>query len=156
MSNQYKLTTSSTYITAGIELIQNLKYLVYLDGSTYDVRIKAINSNRVSSAFVTGQHTITGQLDIPEDVKIFSINIVGSTAFLNWQAVSNLDLSYYQIKFNSSLTGATWSGSTILVNQVSKPATSVSVPAQSGTYLIKAFDLTGNSSKCNQHINKRC
>ena len=60
--------------------------------------------------------------------------------------VSNLDLSYYQIKFNSSLTGATWSGSTILVNQVSKPATSVSVPAQSGTYLIKAFDLTGNSS----------
>ena len=143
---QYKLTTSSTYITAGIGANPKFEIPGLLDGSTYDVQIKAINSNRVSSAFLTGQHTITGQLDIPDDVENFSINIVGSTAFLNWQAVSNLDLSYYQIKFNSSLTGATWSGSTILVNQVSKPATSVSVPAQSGTYLIKAFDLTGNSS----------
>ncbi|MCW5699784.1 MAG: hypothetical protein KIT00_08080 [Rhodospirillales bacterium] len=45
------------------------------------------------------------------------------------------------------LVGAAWSGAVDLVAKVARPATSVAVPAMTGTYLIKAVDLGGRESE---------
>jgi hypothetical protein len=44
------------------------------------------------------------------------------------------------------LINASWANSITYVDKVSRPASSVSVPARAGTYLVKAFDKSGISS----------
>jgi hypothetical protein len=58
-----------------------------------------------------------------------------------------LDLAYYNLRYSTATDGtATWQNSVSLVEKISRPATSVTVPARSGTYLIKAVDKLGNFS----------
>jgi hypothetical protein len=57
-----------------------------------------------------------------------------------------LDLAYYQIRYSTLTSGATWQNSVSLVEKVSRPATSIVVPARVGSYLIKAVDKLGNFS----------
>jgi len=113
----------------------------------YDVRVKAVNSLGVSSTYVTAQRQIVGAIAPPSDVTDFSCNISGQEAHLSWEAVSDLDLAYYAIRFSEATDGsADWLNSVALVEKVSRPATSISVPARQGTYLIKAVDKLGNFS----------
>ena len=66
---------------------------------------------------------------------------------MSWTAISDLDLAYYQIRFSDKTDGTgEWLNSVNLVTKVSRPATSVTVPARAGTYLIKAVDKLGNFS----------
>ena len=77
----------------------------------------------------------------------FSCNIVGQEAHLGWTQIPDLDLAYYSLRFSKETDGtATWSNSVALVEKISRPATSISVPARQGTYLIKAVDKLGNFS----------
>ena len=56
-------------------------------------------------------------------------------------------MAYYQLRFSELTDGtASWQNSVNLVSKVSRPATSISVPARQGTYLIKAVDKLGNFS----------
>ena len=55
-------------------------------------------------------------------------------------------MAYYQIRFSTLTTGASWINSVSLVEKVARPATSVTVPARVGSYLIKAVDKAGNLS----------
>ena len=73
-------------------------------------------------------------------------NIVGQEAHLGWEQIPDLDLAFYQIRYSTVLQNATWENSVTLVEKVSRPATTISVPALKGTYLIKAFDKLGNAS----------
>ena len=57
-----------------------------------------------------------------------------------------LDLSHYRINFSPATTGAEWQNSIVLVKKLSRPGTSIVVPAKTGTYLIKAVDKLGNVS----------
>jgi hypothetical protein len=58
-----------------------------------------------------------------------------------------LDLAYYNLRYSTATDGtATWQNSVNLVEKISRPATSVTVPARAGTYLIKAVDKLGNFS----------
>ena len=123
------------------------RVLNVIDQSTYDVRVKAVNTLGVSSTYVTAQRTIVGAILPPSDVTDFSCNIVGQEAHLSWEQISDLDLAFYQIRYATDTDGtAEWLNSVNLVSKVSRPATSVTVPARAGTYLIKAFDKLGNAS----------
>ena len=125
----------------------NQRVLNVIDQQRYDVRVKAINSLGVSSSYVTEtNYLVIGQVADPSDVQDFSVNIVGKEAHLGWEQIPDLDLAFYQIRYSTLLTGATWQNSVSLIEKVSRPATSVSVPALRGTYLIKAFDKLGNAS----------
>ena len=57
-----------------------------------------------------------------------------------------MDLSHYRINFAPVTTGAQWQNSIVLVKKLSRPGTSIVVPARTGTYLIKAVDKLGNVS----------
>jgi len=144
---EYKLSTDSDYIIYAQGSGLNHRVLNVIDQQVYDVRVKAVNTLGVSSTYVTAQRTIIGAVEPPEDVQDFSCNIVGQEAHLGWTQIRDLDLAYYQLRFSEETDGtADWQNSVALVEKVSRPATSISVPARAGTYLIKAVDKLGNFS----------
>ena len=144
---EYKLSTDSDFIIYAQGSGLNHRVLNVIDQSTYDVRVKAVNSLGVSSSYVSAQRTIIGAIAPPSDVENFTCNVSGADAHLSYDAVSDLDLAFYQIRFSNKTDGtAEWLNSVNLVTKVSRPATSITVPARVGTYLIKAVDKLGNFS----------
>ena len=143
---EYKLSTDSDYIIYAQGSGLNHRVLNVIDQSVYDVRVKAVNSLGVSSTYVSAQRTIIGAIEPPEDVQDFSCNVVGQEAHLSWKQISDLDLAYYQIRFSQDVVGGDWLNSVSLIEKVSRPATSISIQARIGTYLIKAVDKLGNFS----------
>jgi len=144
---EYKKSTDSNYIVYAQGSGLNHRVLNVIDQDTYDVRVKAVSSIGVSSSYVSAQRTIIGAILPPSDVEDLSCNIVGQEAHLSWSQIPDLDLAYYQLRYSTSTDGtADWQNSVNLVSKISRPATSISVPARAGTYLIKAVDKLGNFS----------
>jgi hypothetical protein len=143
---EYKLSTATDYIIAGQGKGLNQRILNVVDGLIYNVRVRAFNTLGASSTYTSATRTIIGGIAPPEDVQDFSCNIIGSDAHLAWQQITDLDLAYYQIRYSTLTSGATWGNSVSLVEKVARPATSITVPARVGSYLIKAFDKNGNAS----------
>jgi hypothetical protein len=143
---EYKLSSDSNYIIYAQGDLLTHRVLNVIEQETYDVRVKAVNSLGVSSSYVSAQRTIVGSTEPPADCEDFACNIIDSEAHLSWTEVPDLDLSHYQIRFSTLTSGAEWNNSVSLVEKVSRPATSISVPARVGSYLIKAVDKLGNFS----------
>ena len=143
---EYKLSTDTDYIihAQGKGLTQRILNVV--DGSLYNVRVKAFNTLGVGSTYTSASRTIIGGIASPADVEDFSCNIIGSDAHLSWTQIPDLDLAYYQIRYSTQTSGASWANSVSLVEKVARPATSITVPARVGSYLIKAVDKSGNLS----------
>ena len=125
----------------------NQRILNVIDKEQYQVRVKAINSLNVSSTYITDTHTVVGFSAPPSDVENLTINVVGKDAFIQWEQIPDLDLAYYSLRYSSATTGASWNNSVALVEKIARPATSVTVPARVGTYLIKAVDKGNNFSE---------
>ena len=144
-----KKTSEASYkvLTKGVSSVLNYQQLNVIDGEEYSVRIKCINSLGVSSAYVTGTRTIVGATDTPSDVSALSISMVGSNQMqLSWPSVSDLDVSYYAIRYQDVTSGAGWNSSTNLTQVVRRKSNSVTVNAKTGAFLIKAVDKLGNES----------
>ena len=142
---EWKKSTDSTYTAAPDTRNAKVEIPNVIDGATYDIRVRAVNSLGFKSATITKSYSPMGQTLDPEDVTFFAVNVVEHEAVLTWAPVSDIDLSHYVIR-HSKQTTATWSTAIPLVKRVGKPATSVTVKAMTGTYLIKAVDLAGNES----------
>ena len=119
------------------------EFLNVIDRASYEVRARGINIYGVNSSTISASHTVVGLSDPPPDVTDFACNIVGLDAFLSWEAVDVLDLSYYELRYQNTTANAAWANSIPIVKKVSRPATSVVVPAKTGAYLIKARDKLG-------------
>jgi hypothetical protein len=143
---EYKLSTDATYQVSGQVRGLNHRILNVVDGLIYNVRVKAFNTLGVQSIYTSATRTIVGGIAPPSDVTDFSCNIIGGDAHLSWQQITDLDLAYYQIRYSTQTSGASWANSVSLVEKVARPATSVTVPARVGSYLIKAVDKNGNFS----------
>jgi hypothetical protein len=144
---EYKLSTETDYIIYAQGSGLTHRVLNVIDTKTYDVRVKAVNAFGTSSTYVSASREIIGAIAPPSDVEDFSCNIVGQEAHLAWTAIPDLDLSHYAIRYSTAINGsADWQNSVSLVQKVSRPATSITVPARIGTYLIKAIDKLGNYS----------
>jgi hypothetical protein len=137
--------TNFKIISNGTQLRHEL--LNAVDDATYNVRVKAINSFGVSSAYITASRKIVGATEIPQDVDDLSISMVGSNQMeLSWTPVIDLDISWYEIRYQDVQSGATWNGSTPLAKVVRRKSNSLVVNAQTGSFLIKAVDKLGNAS----------
>ena len=144
---EYKLSTESDFKIHAQGTGLNQRVLNVIDQQTYDVRVKAVNTLGISSTYTSAQRTIVGAIAPPSDVTDFSCNVSGQEAHLSWEAVTDLDLAYYNLRFSEATDGtADWQNSVALVEKISRPATSISVPARRGTYLLKAVDKLGNFS----------
>ena len=118
-----------------------------VEDDTYNIRARAINSLGVKGNFNTITTNIAGQGVPPDDVANFDAIVSGDSVILGWDAIAALDLSFYSIRFASETTGATWANATTDTEKVPRPATTYTVPARSGTYMIRAYDKTGVASQ---------
>ena len=142
-----KKSTESDFkiISSGTQL--NHEFINVVDDITYDVRVKAINSFGVSSSYTSASRKIIGATDIPSDVDDLSVSMVGSNQMeLSWTPVNDLDISWYEVRFQDVTSGATWNESTPIAKVVRRKSNSLVVNAQIGSYCIKAVDKLGNSS----------
>ena len=102
---------------------------------------------RVSVAARLDPHTVLGLSAPPADVTGFEAARQGQQLGLKWATVTDLDLSHYELRLSPKTDGtATWASAVPLVERIPGNATSVTVAAQAGTYLIKAVDLGGTKS----------
>ena len=142
-----KLSTETDFkiISNGQQLRHEL--LNVIDDATYNVRVKAINSFGVSSTYTSSSRKIIGATEIPSDVDDLSVSMVGSNQMeLSWTPVEDLDISWYEIRFQNVTSGATWNESTPIAKVVRRKSNAVTLNAQIGSYCIKAVDKLGNSS----------
>ena len=149
---EYKEQSEAIFKSLGtgkLGLFEILDLEASTTGTTYNVRARAVNSLGVKGTYTTASIVFLPEATPPANVANFSFSISSGTLFLKWNAVSDLDLSYYQVKHNSLTSGATWDNSSfnpVGIEKIARPATSAALPALSGTYLIKAYDKTGNES----------
>ena len=142
-----KLSTETDYkiVAKGTQL--NYEMLNVIDDKTYNVRVKAINSLGVSSSYTSANRLIVGATEPPNDVENFSVNMQGSNQMqLNWDSVSDLDVSFYEIRYQNVTTGAQWNKSNNWLQVPRTSGTTKTTNAKTGAFLIKAVDKLGNES----------
>ena len=144
---QYKKAGETSFRTIGTGIDTHYEVLGVKDSQTYEVRARAISASGVRSTYTTVSRQIVGKTAPPEDVINFSMNIIDTECHLTWDTVSDPDLDYYWIRFSSLTDGATFDNGIDIAPRVAKPATSIVLPAQTGTYMIKAVDTSGISSQ---------
>jgi hypothetical protein len=143
---EFKLSSDTDWISLGTGQLGDFAAVDLEDGD-YDFRARAINTFGIRGDFSTlFAVNASGLLEPPSDVTGFVAEVNGSVVNLDWNPVPDLDLSFYRIRFSPDITGATWANSTTYVDKVPRPASSVSVPARSGTYLVRAYDKSGIGS----------
>ena len=130
--------------------ILQYQHLNVIDGATYQVRVRAVNTIGSKSTFISTTRAIVGGVEPPSNVEDFAVELHGQDHLkLTWTpptANSDLDISFYEIRFQNVTTGANWINSTNLVRCPRRKCDNAVVPARVGSYLIKAVDKNGNSS----------
>lgn len=113
----------------------------------YDVRVRAVSTVTDASDWVEvlGWPVALPGLP-PQDVAGFDVAIVGAVAHFSWDPVPDEDLSHYIIRWSPDTSGASYSNAITVVPKVPRPGTSVTSPARTGTYFIRAVDKLGNAS----------
>ena len=120
-----------------------------IDGATYEVRARGINSLGVKSTYITGTHKVIGATLPPANVEEFSISLIGSDQMqLSWLPVSDLDVESYEIRYQKVSSGYSWFNSTDLVRVPRRSANSVILNKIDPPFTlgIKAIDKLGNES----------
>lgn len=141
-----KLTSASAWIPIGSGALGVYEW-VDVTSDYYDLRARSISQLGVKSSWTTvANFQVAGIIDPPDNISGLSADLNGGTININWTPISSLDLSYYLVRHALEESGATFGSATTAVPKVSRPATSVAVPTRPGTYMIKAYDKTGNGS----------
>ena len=143
---EFRLSSNTDWITLGTGQIGKFEAIDLEDGD-YDFRARAINTFGIKGEWeYLVDINASGLLDPPSDISSFVAEVNGAVITLDWEAVPDLDLSYYVIRYSPDLVGASWGNSLTYVDKVSRPASSVSIPARAGTYMVKAVDKSGITS----------
>jgi hypothetical protein len=143
---EFKLSSDTDWITLGTGQLGKFEAIDLEDGD-FDFRARAINTFGIKGEWSELDNiNASGLLDPPSDVTGFVAEVNGPVITLDWNAVPDLDLSYYIIRYSPDLVGASWGNALTYVDKVSRPASSVSVPARAGTYMVKAVDKSGITS----------
>ena len=143
---QYKRSTDTTYTMAGQAAGNRFEAIGVSDG-LYDIRARSVSVFGARGPFKTVTNFYVSLFESPpEDVTNFSANVVGNTLHLSWTPVGDLDLSHYKLRYSPLTSGAEYQNAVDLVKRISRPANTATVPAQTGTYFLKAVDKLGNVS----------
>ena len=141
---------SDDYREIAVGKILEYQHLNVIDGATYQVRARAVNSLGVKSTFVSTTRKIVGGVEVPSNVDDFAVEMHGQDHMkLTWtppSRASDLDISFYEIRYQNVTTGANWLNSTNLVRCTRRKCDFAIVPARTGSYLIKAVDKNNNTS----------
>ena len=148
--DQNGATVSDSFREIAVGKILEYQHLNVIDGAEYQVRVRAVNTIGSKSTFVSTTRTIVGGVEAPSNVEDFAVEMHGQDHLkLTWtppSANSDLDISFYEIRYQNVTTGAKWLNSTNLVRCPRRKCDNAVVPARTGSYLIKAVDKNGNTS----------
>ncbi len=141
---------SDSFREIAVGKILEYQHLNVIDGATYQVRVRALNTIGSKSTFISTTRAIVGGVEPPSNVEDFGVELHGQDHLkLTWtppSANSDLDISFYEIRYQNVTTGANWLNSTNLVRCPRRKCDNAIVPARVGSYLIKAVDKNGNTS----------
>jgi len=143
---QYKLTSSSTYISAGTSPSTETSVLD-LTAGVYDVRVRAISAIGIASSFTSTQISLSGLSAPPSNMTGLNSMPSAGLNFLSWNKSTDLDVTLgggVEIRFSPLTSSAIWNGSTLVDDKIAGDSTSVVVPLRAGTYLAKFFDSSGH------------
>lgn len=118
-----------------------------VDGASYNVSIRYQRQSGqmlLSQPLVLNGVVYIGASSLPADVETFKVSASDSTGLFEWLPSQDVDFSHYVIRFTRLTTGATWVNSQIVADNIKNNR--ISLPIQSGTYLLKAVDILGNES----------
>jgi hypothetical protein len=143
---QFKLSSVTDWKTVGTGQI-GIFEVIDLEDDLYDFRARAINTFGIKGEWEFLFNIEASGLAIPpSDITGLAYEITNGNAFLEWNPVPDLDLSFYRVRHAIETTGATWANATTAVDKVPRPASSVSLASRSGTYMIRPYDKGGVSS----------
>lgn len=143
---EYKPSAEPDWIFVGSSDDRRFEVPLIADG-LYDVRARSVNTLGVRGPYNTVENWFAAPFaEPPATVQNFTGNVVGNSLHLTWDAVPDLDLSHYKIRYASETSGAEYQNAVDLVLKVARPGVAVTVPARTGTYFIKAVDKLGNVS----------
>jgi hypothetical protein len=112
------------------------------DGASIDVRIRAISALGTYGDWLTeAGHTVVGKTEAPSDVTGFSGLLENEGITFTWTAISDLDLSYYEIR-----KGSSWATGDPIGTPTSTTFFHAITLQSATTFWIKAVDTTGNYS----------
>lgn len=118
------------------------------DGDYYDFEIRyqrQTGRQLISQPLTLTNIKFIGGSTPPGNVENFRLSVTNGMAVFEWTPVKDMDVSYYKIKFTSAIgEGAAWESSQVLYDKVT--ANTVTGVLRKGTYLIKAYDLSGYES----------
>jgi hypothetical protein len=145
-----KKSTETNFKVVGRGIQLNYEMLNVVDGQLYNVRARAVNTLGVASPYTSATRTIVGGVEAPSNVEDFAVEMHGQDHMkLTWtppSQQSDLDISFYEIRYQNVLSGANWLNSSNLVRCPRRKCDSAIVPARTGSYLIKAVDKNSNTS----------
>lgn len=137
--------TDGQWIPAGVT---NGTFVEILDipASQIDIRVRSIyTATGISAWTYRNDVLIAGVLAPPSDVTGFEASVLGDLMTLAWNAVPDIHLQHYEVRFSPNLSGVEWGTAVPLGGKV--PTNGTQVPAASGTYLVKAVSRAGVASR---------
>lgn len=140
--------TSYRYVTESVETgtvrIQGVEA-----GQVYDLSIYAVDrKGATSDAVIVGGHVVAGLAARPPAVDTFRVANRGGSAYVEWTYPSIVgDVTGYEIRWHADTGITDWGRMTALATSVPRDSRSYMVPANVGSYAIKAVDALGNLSE---------
>lgn len=144
-TSQYKAMGTGELVLSGTIATGRFEAL-NVDLGSYDVRARAINAIGVRGSWLGQTGLVQGDGSPPDDVTGFAASASDGTVHIGWIAVSDPKLSHYVIRHSVLQAGASFSNATTAAQKISRPGTSVSLPARAGTYMVKAYSKLGTAS----------
>ena len=145
---EFKKDSEATYLAIGSGQVGTYQIPGVDVGVSYNVRVRGINSLGVKGPFVEQDVFIAPVVLNVDNVSAFGAHVLEDQILLDWDAVDDQALSFFKVRHSIKTDGtATWSDATTYTEKVSRPATSANGPAMPGTYMIRAYDKTGQPSQ---------
>ncbi|MEM9786799.1 MAG: phage tail protein [Pseudomonadota bacterium] len=140
---QIKKETDANWQTIGIGPL-GLFVQRDLEPGSYQVRARAVSSHGVRGDWFTLDGNEVADLsDVPPNVSGLFSQIFGRQIRLQWVPVDDGDLSHYVVRHAVELAGASWADATTADARVARPGSSVVLPAEPGTYMVRAISKRG-------------
>lgn len=110
---------------------------------TFTVSVTALNADDLPGEVKEITVSTSGEFDKPGDVSGLGARVVGEVIYLSWDGgAGNIDS--YEVRYSPETSGATWATS-VPILPVARD-TEAQVPAQNGSYLVKAVSVQGEIS----------
>lgn len=112
----------------------------------YDIKARAVNALGVKGAFTEKVFKVNGDTTGPSAPTNLNYTVASGSLFFSWDAGTDADLSHYKLYYSTDTTATFGDGtSNVIVEKISRPATTASYPLASGTFFLRPYDKSGNA-----------